>query len=1121
LVIELASALTMPIATLLLKSWLGDGVPAEIGDNLLKLGFSRFGDWTKARAAEQRAKQSADAVVKDLEAFFTNERVDETEIFPAAVELGETVRDHVNAALLVSQHLNAEAIERALLDARPVDQIYRSADPTRGLYVRLIEALAPRLRAIATVMQGYELERDAVILQKLDEVAAAAPRLLEELREISAQLKRPAQLAQGFERDYLDAVAKELDYVEILGIEELDSKSRKADLTVAYLSLTARLGEGDDQQKIDSATVLTLVPLFGNRLWIEGGAGSGKSTLVRWAALQAARWRLGQADNADLLDIAPDLDKWLNFLRPEKPDERTIADQGLRGRLPMRGGEDGLRPADREHAEKPTLREQAWRGRLPFVAFLRYATEGLNLELLPHLAVRTIATPPEGWLQEAFSDAGAGTLLIFDGVDEVPAGRKREGMLGQIGSFAERFPKAQILVTSRPGAADSASLDGFQKVVLEDLSEQQKLGFIDHWHQALAANFRRNRDDPVIAQLHRAALRELELQPTLALLATNPLLCAAICALHWLSRRKVVEEAWQRGALSQGSMQTGVLPGSLWNLCEQLTRMLVHQRDLDRELGGAAFGPAYCLSYEQKREILARIAYGMVASNLLSAMARKDALAHVKKALDGFPEQVSGSAEDVLRALLERSGVLRGSGEDAVEFVHNTIKAFLAAKFYLGLLTHDEVVRRIAAGSPEELASGLDEIAVFAAASPDHPAYAQRLIEALLSGEGSRPNGRKLGILALRCEAAASSHLPQETRARVRALAPKLFPPQDSNEARQLAALGDKAVPHLKYRRRAKATTSAAAVHCLRLIGTGAAQEGMRAYLATQSLIVAEELTHDHNPLEIAAVVRAAQNSRTWEKVPPTIKSAIQDVSGVPINCRQLFLSETQVEDAGPLAKLIGLHVLDLSATRVQDVTPLANLTNLQELYLQRTPIYNIEPLAHLRNLERLYLWDTRVSDVAPLGRLTNLHVLSLIESCVSDTSPLGDLGNLQMLVIGGKDLANIASLRKLTSLRSLVTQRISTIDLTPLRNLSNLESLTLSHTEVSDLGLISNLTNLRQLDLSWTQVTDIAPLVHLSNLQRLELFGTRVSRRDIAALRRALAERGNRSIQILATSES
>ena len=87
--IELASALTLPIAKLVLRSWLGDGAAVDIGDNLLKLSFNRFGDWTKARAAEEHANQIAGAVVNDLEAFFTNERVNEAEIFPAAVELGK------------------------------------------------------------------------------------------------------------------------------------------------------------------------------------------------------------------------------------------------------------------------------------------------------------------------------------------------------------------------------------------------------------------------------------------------------------------------------------------------------------------------------------------------------------------------------------------------------------------------------------------------------------------------------------------------------------------------------------------------------------------------------------------------------------------------------------------------------------------------------------------------------------------------------------------------------------------------------------------------------------------------------------------------------------------------
>lgn len=378
---------------------------------------------------------------------------------------------------------------------------------------------------------------------------------------------------------------------------------------------------------------------------------------------------------------------------------------------------------------------------MPFVVYLRNAGGHLDLRDLPHAVVRSIPEPPEGWLQEAFAGAGANVVLIFDGVDEVPVGKPRDALLAEIANFAKRFPKAQIIVTSRPGAAALSVLPGFEKVELEELSEGQQREFIAHWHHALAANYQRSRDDTAVAALQQAVYRELEQQRALAQLATNPLLCAAVCALHWLSRRKVVEEAWSSRADFAGfTIEGTVLPASRWNLCEKLTYMLVHQRDLDRELGGETFGAAYHLSYELKREILARIAYDMVASDLLSAMTRIDAQRHVEAALAAYRGEIKASAEDVLQALLERSGVLRGSGQDAVEYVHNTLKAFLAAKFYLGLLTPDEVVRRIAVGTAKELASGLDEIAVFAAASPDHPSYAQSLIEALLSGhDGRRP----------------------------------------------------------------------------------------------------------------------------------------------------------------------------------------------------------------------------------------------------------------------------------------------------------------------------------------------------------------------------------------------
>ena len=93
--IDLASALTLPLAKLLLKSWLGD-TAADIGDNLFRLALNRLGDRTKARAAQQRANEITKGVVSDLSRFLANER-DEDGLYAAAFELGETIGRHVDA----------------------------------------------------------------------------------------------------------------------------------------------------------------------------------------------------------------------------------------------------------------------------------------------------------------------------------------------------------------------------------------------------------------------------------------------------------------------------------------------------------------------------------------------------------------------------------------------------------------------------------------------------------------------------------------------------------------------------------------------------------------------------------------------------------------------------------------------------------------------------------------------------------------------------------------------------------------------------------------------------------------------------------------------------------------
>ena len=459
--IELASALTLPIAKLLLKSWLGESVAVDIGDSLLKLGFKRFGDWAKARDTEHQANRIAGAVVNDLEAFFSAERVDELELFPAAVELGETIQTHITAALLINQKLNAKAIGRALLGARPIDRIYRSDDPGRGLYVRLIEALAPRLRKIAIAMRDYELERDAAFLQGLAGIADNSEEILANLEIVRRQTARTETMVEDlatredrkrveYEASYRKAVLSALDYVEILGLD-IDRARREVSLSIAYLSLTTKLG---DLGRLEYETLLRLLPICGNRLIILGAAGSGKSTLLRWTAVEAAAAK----ENSD--EFAATIVRAVDFIDP-RCYRSQVASKTIFDRF---HSDDCTYELNRElHAHfllgQSTVEQhdlvwrflsavdKRWRRCIPFLIRLRNVNDRLPRpdDFPSHLST-IMGNPPENWVRDLLQKGDA--LLLFDGIDEVPEGAARDAALTSIEQYVRQYEHCPVIVTS-------------------------------------------------------------------------------------------------------------------------------------------------------------------------------------------------------------------------------------------------------------------------------------------------------------------------------------------------------------------------------------------------------------------------------------------------------------------------------------------------------------------------------------------------------------------------------------------------------------------------------------------------------------------------------------------------
>ena len=173
-------------------------------------------------------------------------------------------------------------------------------------------------------------------------------------------------------------------------------------------------------------------------------------------------------------------------------------------------------------------------------------------------------------------------MLLIDGIDEVPEGEQREAALNSLKEYVGLYDKCMFIVASRPGAYDKAVLQelNFVEAQLDEMSPEQRSAFVDHWHRAYASKAGLAPDDSDTMACAEDLKTALKVQPQIARLATNPLLCAGICALHERNRT--------------------TLPKNEWDICAKLTEMLVEQRDRSSGRHGAIrmdeSGPAYQLA---------------------------------------------------------------------------------------------------------------------------------------------------------------------------------------------------------------------------------------------------------------------------------------------------------------------------------------------------------------------------------------------------------------------------------------------------------------------------------------------------------------------------------------------
>ncbi|MER6813813.1 NACHT domain-containing protein [Spirillospora sp. NPDC000708] len=480
------------VARLAVGRWLaGRSTRDAAGKDLTELIRTGFPDEIKRRRVQRQFEGIADAVAERLLTF-------------AGTEFGGLTDGDRDAALfeVVRTLDNADLSDDALFaaDADPVKlaRSLRSRLPARRaefelgevgahLYEVILDECCDCLARIVIHLPEFAPRASAEMLGRLSGLADQVGAVLARLPARTLTAPEGEADDEEFTRRYLASISESLDTLELFGVRFERLTRPQTTLSVAYISLnvsdeSARslhrapqavpLSEWRDQ--VRTGAVRVEAALGDHRLMLlRGEAGGGKSTLLRWLAITAARG---------------------SFTGP--------------------------------------LSE--WNGSVPFLIKLRSHAGGAlprPEEFLDDVAGNLAGIMPRGWVHRRLLSGRA--LLLVDGVDEVTSGQ-RQAVRQWLKGLVTEFPGIRVIVTSRPAAAASDWLraEGFATAFLEQLTPADVRTLVQHWHNAV----RDCADIPCtperLPSYEARLLARLEAAPHLRTLASSPLLAAMLCALN-------------------------------------------------------------------------------------------------------------------------------------------------------------------------------------------------------------------------------------------------------------------------------------------------------------------------------------------------------------------------------------------------------------------------------------------------------------------------------------------------------------------------------------------------------------------------------------------------------------
>ncbi|MER6633516.1 NACHT domain-containing protein [Streptomyces sp. NPDC000987] len=1044
--IRIASAVIGP---LIKKLFVSEGPGAGLVDEPIRLsGYVSFrGEKRRLTAPDLRrlaAKLVEQALRSGEPAIPDDEREAVTEaLFLTLHALGDLTLTDLDAV-----RLGHEAFARELRRAARHPERELSADAAH-FHLRLLDSACLHILHFFT-------QRSTFVAHTLVEQTRALDSLTAKVDELIRRNPLPSGEDAAFERDYALYVAKKHGKLTIYGID-LNRTRGRWPLDVAYLSLEATSSDSLSWEAVR---------------WIEdlgGGSNIDVSPNVVLDSGDGTHATLFEAKRRRVLDseLPSNVESFKAAFTaatralttpgrplPEAPDHRP-ADQALADspRILLRGeagsGKSTLVQWLAVTAARQDVPEHVayLQDRVPFVLPLRTLTRHGGALPAPKDFLSAVGCPlaggqPAGWEHRVLA-AGRGLILV-DGIDEVPDA-ERERTRTWLRDLVETYDgDNRWLVTSRPPAVAENWLaeDAFTELTLSPMGPAAITTFVRRWHGAAHTG---TDDDADLDRYERQLLTAVRTKPDLGRLATNPLMCGLICALH--------------------RDRHGYLPQGRKDLYEAALSMLLSRRDRERDMAVPD------LREEPQLDLLQRLAYWLI-KNGRTEMDRSRAETIIARALPAVPEAAAlGDAAAVFTYFLNRTGLLRQPVPGTVDFVHRTFQDFLGAR----AAVEEGDVGLLAGHAADDQWEDVIGMAV----ALGRPREREEVFRALLARGDTAPDQRtqaRVYLLAAACLEHATSLAPA-VREAVEQRTATLIPPQNPVEARALAEVGPLILGLLPGPEKLNDTeayhvvVAASHVHADAALPflarfTGHPEKAVRAQLmwawsrfdCTQ---YADEIIAGLDPADLDYTIQSDGQMHELDRL--GLRPDRLDVrTGVSLKALAGYTSRTEVTH------------LTLANASARDLGFLSGQTRLKALVVDDCPaLEDVSALAGLP-LETLVLtYSGPEADLRPLSRLPHLRVLTLRGRPGGVWSP-GDLptGSLYRLQLQGKmrpayGLRGLAGMRVLRSLQlNSASSPASGEDWEELSRISTLRDVTLQAASLETLPTSVAFADVKSLSL-------------------------------------------------------